>query len=145
HGQAAQRSGIPSTSAQKHRPDRPKTDHALTFISDHSMGADHAVSIVENFFEREIRSNLRLTNFSSVLGHFESCKKGPKKKGGGDYGKNHHYPLRERIPGLNPMSRPLPETQAKVLLVIMGAVVALFVFGYVLGGIIGRWIGIVED
>ena len=31
NGQTAERSGLPSTSAQKHRPDRPKADHALTF------------------------------------------------------------------------------------------------------------------
>ena len=42
HYQTAQRSGIPSTGAQKHRPDRPEADHALTFKPDHSMGADQS-------------------------------------------------------------------------------------------------------
>ncbi len=39
YGQAAQRLRLPPGSAQEHRPDRPKTDHALTFKLDHPMGA----------------------------------------------------------------------------------------------------------
>lgn len=31
----------PSTGTQKHRPDRPEIDHALTFKPDHSMGVDY--------------------------------------------------------------------------------------------------------
>jgi len=39
--QAAQFPRLPTTSAGKLHPDRPKADHALTFLSDRSMGADH--------------------------------------------------------------------------------------------------------
>jgi hypothetical protein len=45
HGQAAQRLGLPTVSAQKHRPDRPKADHALTFKLDHPMGAHQVTNI----------------------------------------------------------------------------------------------------
>ena len=39
HRQAAQRLRIPAAGTKKHRPDRPETDHALTFKLDHPMGA----------------------------------------------------------------------------------------------------------
>jgi len=35
--------GEPAGGVGCHRADGPKTDHALTFILDHSMGADHTV------------------------------------------------------------------------------------------------------
>jgi hypothetical protein len=43
YGQAPQRLRIPAASAQEHRPDRPKTDYALTFKLDHPMGAHHKI------------------------------------------------------------------------------------------------------
>jgi hypothetical protein len=39
YGQATQRFGLPPASAKKHRPDRPKADHVLTFKLHHPMGA----------------------------------------------------------------------------------------------------------
>jgi len=38
---AAQCIGLPPSGSRSHRPDGPKTGHALTFTLDHSMGANH--------------------------------------------------------------------------------------------------------
>tara|TARA_R110002049_G_C9168976_1_gene561697 strand:- start:3574 stop:3723 length:150 start_codon:yes stop_codon:yes gene_type:complete len=41
NGQAAQRLGLSTASAQKLCPDRPNADHALTVELDHPMGVLH--------------------------------------------------------------------------------------------------------
>jgi len=56
--QAAQRLGIPATSAGKHRSDGPEADHALTFSPDHPMGAlqDHSKY-------RECKTRMSVSNY----------------------------------------------------------------------------------
>lgn len=46
HNQAAQRIGLPSARAQKHRAGGPKANDALTIKSDHLMGARQAWKLV---------------------------------------------------------------------------------------------------
>lgn len=43
YGQATQRFGLPPARPQKHRPDRPETDYALTFKPDNPMGEHQEV------------------------------------------------------------------------------------------------------
>ena len=53
HSQAAQRTGLPSASARKHRADGPETNDALTITPDHPTGARHGQQAVAMRTPRE--------------------------------------------------------------------------------------------